>query len=110
MILAAFGSGDAETMQDPTKLANAKQAYDVAAKAAAGQPAENLLLGRVEEGYAALADYQSDRESLCKHAVAAIELFQKGGGTRLVEGPAKLATDKKCEMPAGLVPAEADGG
>jgi hypothetical protein len=110
MILAAFGSGDAEAMQDPTKLSNAKQAYDVAAKAAAGQPAEKLLMGRVEEGYAALADYQNDRAALCTHAVAAIELFQQGGAKRLVEGPAKLATDKKCEMPAGFVPPEDAGG
>ena len=110
MILAAFGSGESETMEDPAKLANAKQAYDVAAKAAAGQAAEKLLMGRVEEGYAALGDYQNNRDAVCKHAVAAIELFQQGGAPRLIEGPAKLATDEKCEMPAGVAPAEGDGG
>jgi hypothetical protein len=110
MILAAFGSGESETMEDPAKLANAKQAYDVAAKAAAGQPTEKLLMGRVEEGYAALGDYQNDRTAVCTHAVAAIELFQQGGATRLIEGPAKLATDEKCEMPAGVPAAEAEGG
>jgi tetratricopeptide (TPR) repeat protein len=110
MILAAFGSGESDTMEDPAKLANAKQAYDVAAKAAAGQPAEKLLMGRVEEGYAALGDYQNDRTAVCTHAVAAIDLFQKAGATRLLEGPAKLATDNKCEVPAGVAPAEGEGG
>ncbi|HET6583357.1 MAG TPA: hypothetical protein VFG69_07915 [Nannocystaceae bacterium] len=111
MILAAFGSGESETMQDPAKLSNAKQAYDVAGKAAAGQPAERLLLGRVEEGYAALADYQNDRANLCTHAVAAIEHFRGGGAAaQLVEGPAKLASDKKCELPAGVVPPDGNEG
>lgn len=110
MILAAFGSGESETMQDPTKLANAKQAYDTAGKASAGQPAEKLLLGRVEEGYAALADYQNDRAGLCTHAVAALEHFQKGGAAaQLTEGPAKLASDKKCELPAGVTPPAGEG-
>lgn len=104
---AAFGGGDSETVQDPAKFGTAKQHYDQAAQAAKGQAGEKLLLGRVEEGYAALADYQNKREEVCPHAVAAIGMFQEGGATRLLEGPVKLATDAKCEIPAGAVPADA---
>lgn len=104
---AAFGGGDVETVQHPEKFGDAKQHYDQAAVAAKGQSGEKLLLGRVEEGYAALADYQNRREEVCPHAVAAIGMFQESGATRMLEGPVKLATDAKCEMPAGAVPADA---
>jgi hypothetical protein len=100
LIGAAFGSGDeAELLKDPEKLEVAKQAYDAAAGAAKGSPTEKLLNGRIEEGYAALADYKKKKDEVCAHATAAFQAFKDEGATRLLEGPAKLATANKCAIP-----------
>ncbi|MBC8068866.1 MAG: hypothetical protein IAG13_11080, partial [Deltaproteobacteria bacterium] len=104
LIGAAFGSGEDENMKDPAKLEAAKQAYDAAAKASKGNFAEPLLRGRIEEGYAALSDYNKDKAGVCTHAAAAYEAFKTQGATRLLEGPAKLANTNKCTIP-GMVDA-----
>ena len=103
LIGGAFGSGDeAETLKDPAKLDSARQAYDAAAGAAKGAATEKLLRGRIEEGYAALADYQKKKDEVCAHATASIEAFKSEGATRLLEGPSKLATANKCVIPGGV--------
>ncbi len=99
LIGAAFGGGDAESMKDPTKLDGAKQAYDAAASAVKGLAAEQLLRGRIEEGYAAIADYKKNKAEVCTHASASIEAFRAQGATKLLEGPNKLATANKCAIP-----------
>lgn len=100
LIGAAFGHGDeGDTLKDPAKLEVARQAYDAAAGAVKGYAAEQLLRGRIEEGYAALADYQKKKDEVCTHASASIEAFKAEGATRLLEGPSKLATANKCAIP-----------
>lgn len=99
LIGAAFGTGEDENMKDPAKLEAAKSAYDAAATAAKGHFAEPLLRGRIEEGYAALADYKKDKAAVCTHAAASYEALKNQGATRLLEGPAKLATANKCAIP-----------
>jgi hypothetical protein len=106
LIGAAFGGADAESVQDPAKFDEAKAAYDVAATKAKGSPSEDLLMGRVEEGYAALADYKSDKPGSCPHAIAAIGAFQRAGARGLLEGPAGIARKNKCALPADLATAE----
>jgi hypothetical protein len=99
LIGAAFGGGEEDSMKDPAKLEAAKLAYDAAATASKGHFAEPLVRGRIEEGYAALADYKKQKEEVCAHAGAAFEAFKNQGATRLLEGPAKLATANKCAIP-----------
>jgi hypothetical protein len=102
LIGAAFGGGDSETVQNPAKFDEAKAAYDAAAAKAKGSPSEDLLVGRVEEGYAALADYKNDKAGACPHAVASITAFQRAGARGLLEGPAGIARKNKCSLPAEL--------
>ena len=66
-------------------------ALDLIELAASGVP--------IEEGYAALADYQKKKDEVCTHASASIDAFKAEGATRLLEGPSKLATANKCAIP-----------
>ena len=106
LIGAAFGGGESETVQHPEKFDEAKAEYDAAAASAKGHAAEDLLMGRIEEGYAALADYRKDKAGVCPHALAALSAFSRGGAKRLLEGPAELARDNKCVIPAELAAPE----
>ena len=106
LIGAAFGSGDSETVQHPEKFDEAKIAYDAAAGPAKGQPSEDLLMGRVEEGLAAISDYRKDKAGACPHVTAALGAFVRAGARRLLEGPAELARRNKCTLPPELTQAE----
>jgi hypothetical protein len=106
LIGAAFGGGESETVQHPEKFDEAKTEYDAAAASAKGHASEDLLMGRIEEGYAALADYRKDKAGVCPHAVAALAAFSRAGAKRLIEGPAELARDNKCAIPADLAASE----
>lgn len=110
LIGGAFRSGEDDTVVKPENFDTARTAYDAAAAAAKGNPVEQLLVGRIEEGYAALANYRKQREDVCQHAVAALGAFKSGAGAQsLIEGAAQLARDNKCQLPAGLADAPGDG-
>jgi hypothetical protein len=102
LIGAAFGGGEVDSVQHPEKFDEAKLEYDAAATRAKGHASEDLLIGRIEEGHAALADYRKDKPGVCPHATAALSAFMRAGAKRLLEGPAKLARDNKCAVPADL--------
>jgi tetratricopeptide (TPR) repeat protein len=98
LIGSAFGGGDSNTLQRPEDLEAAKSAYDKAAGAAKGKPEADVLIGRVEEGLAAVAKYKHDKKAICEHAFAAIDRYKAAGAAEfLIEGPNGLATTEKCE-------------
>lgn len=103
LIGAAFGGGENETVQHPEKFDEAKAEYDAAATKAKGHRSEDLLMGRIEEGYAALADYRRDRPGVCPHAIAALSAFSRAGATKLLAGPADQARAAKCTIPTDIV-------
>lgn len=106
LIGAAFGSGDSETVQNPAKFDEAKTAYDAASAKAKGSASEDLLVGRIEEGYAAIADYKIDKPGSCPHAIASLTAFQRAGAKGLLEGPAGIARKNKCAVPPELAASE----
>jgi len=107
LIGAAFGSGDNETVQNPAKFDEAKAAYDAASAKAKGSAAEDLLVGRIEEGYAAIADYKNDKPGSCPHVIASLTAFGRAGARGLLEGPAGFARKNKCAVPPELTATEA---
>lgn len=97
LIGSAFGSGASTDVQNPADLEAAKQAYDAAAKAASSTEESELLLGRSEEGLAAIAKFQGNREAICKHALASLGHYQAAGASDfLIDGPSGLAADHGC--------------
>ncbi len=103
LIGGAFSSGEDDTIVKPENFDTARTAYDAAAAAAKGNAIEQLLRGRVEEGYAALANYRKQRDQVCQHAVAALGAFISGAAApALVEGAAQLASDNRCDVPPEL--------
>jgi hypothetical protein len=100
LIGRAFGSGDSDSVQDPTALEKAKAAYAAAEKTAKGGVETDIILGRVEEGLAAIARYQNDKAGICQHSKASLEHFAKAGASDMLkEGAKQLAVDFKCELP-----------
>jgi len=99
MIGTAFGSASNTQLEKPEDLDAAKASYEAAAKAAEGSAAErDILLGRAKEGLAAVAKYQRDQETLCSNAYASVDHYKAAGAsTFLLDGPARLATDAKCD-------------
>lgn len=98
LIGSAFGGGDSNTLERPEDLDAAQAAYDKAAGAAKGKAESEILIGRVEEGLAAVAKYKHDKKALCEHAFLAIDAYKAAGASEfLLEGPNGLATAEKCE-------------
>ncbi len=97
LIGSAFGGGS--SIVKPEDLEAAKVAYGKAAAAAPSAGAEkDILLGRAEEGLAAVADYQKARDVICTHAFASIDHYKAAGAADfLVSGPSELATKYKCK-------------
>lgn len=100
LIGSAFGSGASDKVENPADLETAKKAY-ADAKATADSGVEtDLLSGRVEEGLAAIARYQRNKPGICEHSVAAVNHLKKAGASDfLVEGPYRMASDFKCDLP-----------
>lgn len=97
---SAFGSGESTKLENPQDLEKAKKAYQAAEGTAQGGVETEIIMGRVEEGRAAIAKYQNDNKALCEHAVKAIGHYKAAGASDfLVEGPQRLAADNKCEVP-----------
>jgi hypothetical protein len=101
-IAAAFGGSDSESVQHPEKFDDAQAAYDAAVGKAKGTPVEDLLVGRIEEGYAALADYRKKKAEICPHAIASLTAFRKAGATAMLEGPLEIGRSAKCAIPPEL--------
>lgn len=98
LIGSAFGGGDSNTLQNPKDLDEARSAYEAAAAAAKGTPDADVLLGRIEEGLAAVSKYKNDKKAICQHAFAAIDHYKAAGASEfLLEGPNGLAAAEKCE-------------
>jgi tetratricopeptide (TPR) repeat protein len=98
MIGSAFGSGESTQLHNPQDLEKAKKAYEAAEGTAKGGVETEIIMGRVEEGRAAIAKYQNDSAALCQHATKALEHYKTAGASDfLVEGPQRLAVDNKCE-------------
>lgn len=97
LIGSAFGGG--RSVVKPEDLDAAKEAYGKAAAASADAGKEkDILRGRAEEGLAAVADYQRDRDVICIHAFASIDHYKAAGAAEfLVSGPSDLATKHKCK-------------
>lgn len=94
---SAFGGSD-NSLERPEDLDAAKAAYNKAAGAAKGNPDSDALIGRVEEGLAAVAKYKHDKKALCEHAFLAIDRYKAAGASDyLIEGPNGLAVTEKCE-------------
>lgn len=95
----AFGSAENTQLENPADLDEAKKSYEAAVAAAGGQGDEaEILLGRAKEGLAAIAKYQRDQDALCKNAFEAVDHYEAAGAsTFLLDGPARLATDAKCD-------------
>lgn len=98
LIGSAFGSAESTELAKPEDLDTAKQSYEAAAQAAAGVGEEGeILLGRAQEGLAAVAKYQRDKAALCTHALAAVDHYKAAGASSfLLDGPSRLAGDEKC--------------
>lgn len=100
LIGSAFGSSASDQVENPEDLVSAKEAYASAADVAKAGKETDALLGRVEEGLAAVSRYQGDKTALCTHAVASYGHFTKAGVSDfLVEGPRGLAEKFSCKLP-----------
>ena len=100
LIGSAFGSSASEKVENPEDLEAAKKAYAAASEVANSGKETDALLGRVEEGLAAVSRYQGDRAGICTHAVASYDHFKKAGVSDfLVEGPRGLAGKFDCKLP-----------
>ncbi len=100
LIGSAFGSSASDKVENPEDLEEAKKAYASASKVAQAGKETDALMGRVEEGLAAVSRYQGDRPAICTHAVASYEHFTKAGVSDfLVEGPRGLADKFDCKLP-----------
>lgn len=93
----AFNGGS--TIVSPEDLDTAKLAYDQAKAAAVDAgPEKDILLGRAQEGLAAVADYQRDKAALCTNAFASIDHYNAAGAADfLVSGPTDLASKYRCK-------------
>jgi hypothetical protein len=99
---SAFGHAESNELVNPQELETARKAYEAATKTANEGIETSLILGRVEEGLAAIARYQNNREKVCAHAYAAIEHYRAGGANEfMIEGPSALAHADRCEPPKG---------
>ncbi len=100
LIGSAFGSSASEKVENPEDLEEAKAAYAAAADVAKAGKETDAIMGRVEEGLAAISRYQGDKPGICTHATASYTHFTKAGVSDfLVEGPRGLATKFKCKLP-----------
>jgi hypothetical protein len=98
LIGSAFGSGASDDLENPADLDKAKSAYDAAAATAKAGVEPDIILGRVEEGLAAIARYQGRRADICTHALESVKRLQAAGASEfLVDGPMKFVLDFKCE-------------
>lgn len=79
LIGEAFGTAASDDVEDPQALEDAKAAYAEAAKVAEAGLETDVIMGRVEEGYAAIAKYQNNKAGICEHALAATKHFQAAG-------------------------------
>jgi hypothetical protein len=99
LIGKAFGSGASDAVEDPAALEAAKKAYTAASDTAKSGVETDIIMGRVEEGLAAIAKYQHKNAEVCKHAVAAVKYLQAANASEfLVDGPMKYVDDFKCKM------------
>ena len=99
---SAFGNAESNAIENPRELTAARAAYEAAAKTANSGIETSLILGRVEEGLAAVSKYSNDKAGVCKHAFASIEHYRAGGANEfLIEGPSALAFAERCDPPAG---------
>lgn len=98
LIGRAYGGGGSMDLKNPQDLDAAAKSYEAGAAAAKGDALEAALLGRVEEGLAAVAKYKGDRVKICEHAKAAAAHYDTAGAANfLKEGPAALARDARCK-------------
>ena len=100
LIGSAFGSSASDQVENPEDLVSAKEAYAAAAAVAKAGKETDALMGRVEEGLAAVSRYQGDKPGICTHATASYNHFTKAGVSDfLVEGPRGLADKFGCKLP-----------
>jgi tetratricopeptide (TPR) repeat protein len=101
LINRAFGRGEDGKLERPQDLETAKQAYAEAAKGATSSDHSDALVGRVEEGLAAIAKFQGKKSDACKHAQAALDLYKNAGVSNLLQqGPENFVVDEKCDRAA----------
>lgn len=99
LIGSAFGTSASETVENPEDLEEAKKAYAAASEVANSGEETDALLGRVEEGLAAVSRYQGDKAAVCSHAAESIKHFEAAGVSDfLVEGPRGLGDKFGCKL------------
>lgn len=97
LIGSAYGSGASETLENPQDLEAAKRAYDAAAEVAQRGVESDIVMGRVEEGLAAIAKFQRDKDAACKHATASVAHFKAAGASDfLLDGPHRVIQEFRC--------------
>jgi len=100
LIGSAFGSSASDQVENPEDLVSAQEAYAAAADVAQAGKETHALMGRVEEGLAAVSRYKGDKPGICTHAAASYDHFTKAGVSDfLVEGPRGLAEKFGCKLP-----------
>lgn len=98
LIGSAFGSGASETLESPEDLDAAKQAYTAAAKVAERGVETDIVMGRVEEGLAAIAKFQRDKEATCQHAMASVKHLRAAQASEfLIDGPNRMIQEHRCQ-------------
>ena len=99
LIGSAFGTSASEKVENPEDLEAAKAAYASAADVAKSGKETDALMGRVEEGLAAVSRYQGDKPGICTHAKASYDHFKKAGVSDfLAEGPRGLGDKFGCKF------------
>lgn len=98
LIGRAFGSSASDEIKDPVALETAKQAYADAKRMAEAGIETDVLIGRAEEGLAAIAKYQRNNGEACVHALEAVKRLQAAGASPyLIDGPQRLADELDCK-------------
>ena len=97
LIARAFGGAESSEIKHPQDLVAAKRSYEKAAEIAHDSGDRVILLGRVEEGMAAISKYMGQTEAICGHARAALDHYESAGAADyLKEGPRLLSRDAQC--------------
>lgn len=98
LINSAFGTSASDQVENPEDLDKARKAYAAAAEVAESGKETDALLGRIEEGLAAVSRYQNDKPGICTHAKASLAHFEEAGVSDfLKEGSRRLASDFGCK-------------
>ncbi len=97
LIGRAYGDPESLDLRHPEDLTAARALYETLL-VNADRP---VLVGRANEGLAALAKYRGQRDVICRHVEAAAQAYAEGqAATFLMDGPRHLASENDCKLNA----------